>query len=157
MLPKQLKDSQRHQRQPKQVELFLQSRTKAITTGHWPLDYVTRNNWQKQFKNKKRDYQKYAIAAYVEETLVSTYHQTLFKQSSPAAALQDQLHYLLSKHTKKRRVIVPGMRKTETVQHYNFPDGIEDPPNITEYADNLGNIMNELMSTGQINIYIFLI
>ena len=25
MLPKQLKDSQRHQRQPKQVELFLQS------------------------------------------------------------------------------------------------------------------------------------
>ena len=26
MLPKQLKDSQRHQRQPKQVELFLQSR-----------------------------------------------------------------------------------------------------------------------------------
>ena len=29
MLPKQLKDSQRHQRQPKQVELFLQSGKKG--------------------------------------------------------------------------------------------------------------------------------
>ena len=31
MLPMQLKDSQRHQRQPKQVELFLQS----MYDGHW--------------------------------------------------------------------------------------------------------------------------
>ena len=31
MLPKQLKDSQRHQRQPKQVELFLQSAAAAAS------------------------------------------------------------------------------------------------------------------------------
>ena len=37
MLPKQLKDSQRHQRQPKQVELFLQSCW--LNIQHWDLLY----------------------------------------------------------------------------------------------------------------------
>ena len=35
MLPKQLKDSQRHQRQPKQVELFLQS---GLLGKWWDFD-----------------------------------------------------------------------------------------------------------------------
>ena len=34
MLPKQLKDSQRHQRQPKQVELFLQSTCRILAISY---------------------------------------------------------------------------------------------------------------------------
>ena len=37
MLPKQLKDSQRHQRQPKQVELFLQSMKNYLGLPYLPV------------------------------------------------------------------------------------------------------------------------
>lgn len=138
------------QREIKQIIAdMIKAGSKAITTGHWALDYVTHNDWRKESKNKNRDYQKYAIAAFVEETLVSTYRENLLEQSSAAAALRHELHDLLSKHAKKKAVIVPGTKKTETVQRYNFPDGIDDQADVAEYADDLGDILNELTFTGR--------
>ena len=127
---------------------MIKAGTKAITTGHWALDYVTHHDWRKESKNKTRDYQKYAIAAYLEETLVPTYRETLFEQSAAAALLRFELHDLLSKHAKKRAVIVPSTKKTQTVQRYDFPDGLPDPRNDVSYTEDLGDIMNELTSTG---------
>ena len=40
MLPKQLKDSQGHQRQPKQVELFLQRKT-YLSGARWSSELVS--------------------------------------------------------------------------------------------------------------------
>jgi hypothetical protein len=127
---------------------MIKAGTKAITTGHWPLDHVTHNDWRKESKNRHRDYQKYAIAAYLEETLVPTYREKLLEQSVAAADLRRDLHDLLSKRAKKKAIIVPGSKKAETVQRYNFPDGLGVPPNVSENRDDLGDTMIELSLSG---------
>jgi hypothetical protein len=127
---------------------MIKAGTKVIMTGHWPLDYITNNNWQKKSKNTTRNYQKYAIATYLEKTLLPTYHEKLLEQSVAAADLCQDLHDLVFKHAKKKAIIVPSLKKPETIKHYNFLDGLGVLPNVSENRDDLGDTMIELSLSG---------
>lgn len=117
----------------------------AITTGHWPLDYVTYNDWRKSTsKNKSRDWLKFATAAYFEEVFVPDYRPALFQESPAAGVLRSALNTILSQHARKKAVLVRGTKKTDVVQRYIFPDGLPNVEEVTDPTEDLSDIFNEL-------------
>jgi len=124
----------------------------ALTTGHWPLDYVTHNDWRHHTRNKSRDWMKYATAAFLEETLVPKYRSTLLERSAAAAVIRNDLNTLFNVNSKKRSVINPTTKKTQVVQQYVFPDRLENVENPTPPFEDLTEVLADLRSSTPKNV-----
>jgi hypothetical protein len=122
----------------------MKQKTTAPTTGHWPLDRPTYNDWRLLTKNKTRDWQKYAAAALIEEMLVAEYRPTLLKESLAASQLRTLVETLLSGHATRRNVIDPSTGTMKKVKQWTFPDRL---PNV-EHSDtafpDIGEVFEEL-------------
>jgi predicted RNA-binding protein YlqC (UPF0109 family) len=106
------------------VEIMKQKKFVSTTTGHWSLDAFSHYTWRvARQKNQKRDFPKFAIAAYYEEMLVSTYRQKLFNTSEIARFLCNSLRVCLSTFIKQENIIHNG--KIVKNNLYKFPDDLK--------------------------------
>lgn len=102
----------------------MKAKVNAPTTGHWPLDRFTHSDWRVQTKNRMRDFQKFAISCFIEETLVPEYRATLLAESPSASMLRSELQTMLSSHANRVNVIDKPKATMKKVKEWRFPDRI---------------------------------
>jgi hypothetical protein len=109
------------------VKTMKANKGKGQSTGNWILDRRSHYDWHNPtFKNPRRDYVRFAQAAYIEQHLTDQYRKTLLQRSASAGFLRHEVQKLLSSHCKTRNVLVPGSSMaTASVKEYTFPDGLK--------------------------------
>lgn len=102
------------------VEIMKDKKSNSDSTGHWSLDAFSHHTWRKSQRNQERDFLKFAIPAFHEETAVSLYRKELFKRSEIARYLRTTLRTCFTSFVKPRNQISQG--KTVQYTSYDFPD-----------------------------------
>jgi hypothetical protein len=102
--------------------------SKSPTTGHWALDRRTHNDWRDNKKHIARDWQKFAIAAFIEEKLVAEYRPKLLSNSGAAYTLRNKLKTMMASQAK--RTIVIENNTNRKGRFWQFPDGLTTDPTV---------------------------
>jgi hypothetical protein len=105
------------------LKKIMKDNKKGGLTGNWVLDFVGIYDWRNRskIKNVGRDFIRWAIPAYIEVEIVTTYRPTLLKQSQAAQYLRFTAAEVLSRYVKPVNCISTGGAYAAS-HTYMYPD-----------------------------------